>query len=98
MLSGVTVTWKVIEACAVAFFDPLPAKPEMERFVRRPVTAEGLTSRAIPLPLDTWRVVLREVVGTPVPSRPPMSVHAVVFEAKLKLPLLWARAAEAPNC
>jgi len=71
--------------------------PEIDVSVRRPVTAEGLTTSATPLPLDTFMVVLREVWLVPPPSNPPMSVQAVVSLLKLKLPLLWANAGMAPN-
>src|SRR5919201_5249367 len=84
-----------------AFADPVviasPNFPDSETFVTRPVTADGLTTSARPLPLDTFIVVLSDVTLTPPPSSPPMSVHAVVSALKLKLPLLCASAGVTAN-
>src|SRR5207244_1890177 len=98
-LNGVTVTWKSTPACeeveAEACFELMVA------FVRRPTTADGLTTNTLPLPLDVLIVVLSDVT---VPPTPPVSApfdefttHCMGRLAKLKLPLLCAKPTGAFN-
>src|SRR5712664_2673474 len=79
-----------IDAWAEPVLSASPSLPESDTLVSSPVTADGLTTRATPLPLDTFMVGLIDVTVVPPPSNPAMSVHAVVSALKLKLPLLCA--------
>src|SRR5215471_18843367 len=73
----------------------------MVTFVRRPTTADGLTTNTLPLPLDVLIVVLRDVTVRPTPPvRAPFDefkTHCMGRLAKLKLPLLCAKPAGGMN-
>ena len=73
-LRGVTVTWKSTpawaEVMAAACFEL------MVTFVRRPTTAEGVTTKTFPLPLDVFMAVLMVVTA---PAIPPVSAPVDEF-------------------